>query len=191
MDDMMTEITFDNDKPINFSDNVFQCENSPESCILCTSSNNDERGRSIVEELEKIDKRFIGKISDRAIFQLMADWYTEKVKNPLLKFDPNSQVLDLTPEFCKRHFTFHSMNPKRIVKEDILFLNNAQEFLKSNGVLKQNMTSGALSINNSYIKQWNILSKTKLDLLRYYKNEFSNDELEDGNSNGPRQFSNF
>ena len=114
-----------------------------------------------------------------------------KIRQPQLKFDNNAQVMKLTPEICRIHFTFHAMNPKRILKEDILFINNAQEFLKTNGVLKQNMSSGAYSINNGYMKQWNILSKTKLDLLRYYKQEFSNELLENGTSNGPHQFSSF
>lgn len=188
---MMQEISFDNDRPVSFSDSVFEQSCDAETCILCTSGNNDERGRSIIEELEKIDARFIGKVSDNAIFNLMSTWYEEKVRQPQLKFDNNAQVPVLTPEICRVHFTFHAMNPKRILKEDILFINNAQEFLKTNGVLKQNMTSGAYSINNSYLKQWSILSKTKLDLLRYYKQEFSNELLENGNSNGPHEFSSF
>ncbi len=188
---MMQEIQFDNDRPVSFSDSVFEQDCNPETCLLCTSGNNDERGRSIIEELEKIDARFIGKISDKAIFNLMANWYEEKIRQPQLKFDNNAQVMKLTPEICRIHFTFHAMNPKRILKEDILFINNAQEFLKTNGVLKQNMSSGAYSINNGYMKQWNILSKTKLDLLRYYKQEFSNELLENGTSNGPHEFSSF
>jgi hypothetical protein len=191
MDDMMQEISFDNDRPVTFSDSVFSTENNAETCVLCTSSNNDERGHSIIEELKKIDDRLIGKVSDRAIFCLMAQWYDEKVKQPQLRYDNNAKVLEITPEICKKHFTHHDLNPKRIVKDDIQFINSAQTFLRENGVLKQNMSSGAYSINSNYIKQWNILSKTKLDLLRYYKNEFNNDMIENGNSSGPHQFSSF
>lgn len=190
-EDMMQELTFDNDQPVSFSDNVFSTENAPETCVLCTTSNNDARGCTIIEELEKIDERLIGKVTDRAIFNLMAEWYNEKIKGPLIKYDPNAEVVDITPEICKMHFTHHTLNPKRIVKEDILFLNKAQEFLKANGVLKQNMSSGAYSVNTNYIKQWNILSKTKLDLMRYYKHEFSKETLDNGTSNGPHQFSSF
>ena len=191
IDTSMMEINFDNDRPVQFSEAVFESQCDPEHCLLCISGNNDERGRSIIEELEKIDKRFIGKISDKAIFHLMAKWYEEKIRQPQLKFDNNADVPILTPETCRIHFTFHAMNPKRIVKEDILFINNAQEFLKTNGVLKQNMSSGNYSINNSYLKQYNILSKTKLDLLRYYKNEFSNELLHDDTSDKPHEFSSF
>ena len=190
-EDMMQELTFDNDQPVSFSDNVFSVENAPETCVLCTTSNNDARGCTIIEELEKIDERLIGKVTDRAIFNLMSEWYNEKIKGPLIKYDPNAEVVDITPEICKMHFTHHTLNPKRIVKEDILFLNKAQEFLKANGVLKQNMSSGAYSVNTNYIKQWNILSKTKLDLMRYYKHEFSKETLDNGTSNGPHQFSSF
>jgi len=188
---MMEEISFDNDRNVSFSDSVFEASCDRETCLLCISGNNDERGRSIIEELERIDARFIGKISDKAIFNLMANWYEEKIRQPQLKFDNNADVPVLTPEICRIHFTFHAMNPKRILKEDILFINNAQEFLKTNGVLKQNMSSGEYSINNSYMKQWNLLSKTKLDLLRYYKQEFTGELLENGSSNGPHEFSSF
>jgi len=189
--DMMHEITFDNDRPACFSDAIFQSSNEAETCILCTSSNNDERGCSIIEELKKIDDRLIGKVSDKAIFCLMAEWYEENVKKPQMNYDNNANVLDLTPEICKRHFTYHDLNPKRVVKDDIQFICQAQTFLKENGVLKQNVTNGAYSINTNYVKQWNLLSKTKLDLLRYYKNEFSNETIDNGNSNGPHQFSSF
>ena len=67
-EDMMQELTFDNDQPVSFSDNVFSTENAPETCVLCTTSNNDARGCTIIEELEKIDERLIGKVTDRAIF---------------------------------------------------------------------------------------------------------------------------
>ena len=190
-DSMMTELTFDNDRPVQFNDEVFSTTNTPETCVLCTTSNNDQQGSTIIEELEKIDARLIGKVSDKAIFSLMAEWYEEKIRKPQCKYSPDTPVFQLTPEVCKRHFTFHAVNPKRILKNDIMFLNNAQTFLKENGVLKQNMSSGEYSVNSNYIKQWNILSKTKLDLLRYYKQEFSKETLENGNSSGPHQFSSF
>lgn len=192
MDDgMMTELTFDNDRPVSFSDEVFSSENPTESCVLCTTSNNDQRGSTIIEELEKIDARLIGKVSDSAIFSLMEEWYEEKIRKPQCKYNPDIHVPTITAAMCRRHFTLHCVNPKRIVKNDILFLNNAQTFLKENGVLKQNMSNGAYSVNTNYIKQWNILSKTKLDLLRYYKQEFSKETLENGSSSGPHQFSSF
>lgn len=188
---MMTELTFDNDRPVSFNDEVFSSDNPTESCVLCTTSNNDQRGSTIIEELEKIDARLIGKVSDSAIFSLMEEWYEEKIRKPQCKYNPDINVPTITAAMCRRHFTLHCVNPKRIVKNDILFLNNAQTFLKENGVLKQNMSSGAYSVNSNYIKQWNILSKTKLDLLRYYKQEFSKETLENGSSSGPHQFSSF
>lgn len=190
-DNMMTELTFDNDRPVAFNEDVFSLRNDAETCVLCTTSNNDERGSTIIEELQKIDNKLLGKVSDKAIFNLMAEWYEEKIRKPQLKFNNNCECPEVTPEVCKMHFTLHCVNPKRIVKNDILFLNNAQTFLKENGVLKQNMTSGAYSVNTNYIKQWNILSKTKLDLMRYYRHEFDKETLEGNSSSGPHQFSSF
>ena len=84
----------------------------------------------IIEELEKIDARLIGKVSDNAIFSLMEEWYEEKIRKPQCKYNPDINVPTITAAMCRRHFTLHCVNPKRIVKNDILFLNNAQTFLK-------------------------------------------------------------
>ena len=37
---MMQEIQFDNDRPVSFSDSVFEQDCNPETCLLCTSGNN-------------------------------------------------------------------------------------------------------------------------------------------------------
>ena len=192
MDDgMMTELTFDNDRPVSFNDEVFSSDNPTESCVLCTTSNNDQRGSTIIEELEKIDARLIGKVSDSAIFSLMEEWYEEKIRKPQCKYNPDINVPTITAGDVPKTLYFALCQSQTYCGNDILFLNNAQTFLKENGVLKQNMSSGAYSVNSNYIKQWNILSKTKLDLLRYYKQEFSKETLENGSSSGPHQFSSF
>ena len=33
---MMQEIQFDNDRPVSFSDSVFEQDCNPETCLLCT-----------------------------------------------------------------------------------------------------------------------------------------------------------
>ena len=40
-DNMMTELTFDHDRPVAFNEDVFSLRNENETCVLCTSSNND------------------------------------------------------------------------------------------------------------------------------------------------------
>ena len=58
------------------------------------------------------------------------------------------------------------MNPKRMLKEDIKFLNDAR-VQKKNGIVTENATND-LKLNMGYMKQWNGLAKAKLDPIRYY-----------------------
>jgi hypothetical protein len=70
-------------------------------------------------------------------------------------------------------------------------LDSAQRFLQSNGILNKNRGSGKLNLNLSFLKQWNVLSRNKLDLLRYYRQEYLREESEEQSSSGPTEFSSF
>ena len=78
-----------------------------------------------------------------------------------------------------------------MLKNDIHFINNAQQFLQKNGVLNKNRRDGKLKMNMQFLKQWNILSRNKLDLLRYYRQEFLREEAIEGSKAGPAEFSSF
>ena len=77
-----------------------------------------------------------------------------------------------------------------MLKEDIKFLNDAQEFLK-NGIVTENATNGARKLNMGYMKQWNGLAKTKLDLIRYYTSQFLTESNDTGSTSKPQEFSSF
>ena len=84
-------------------------------------------------------------------------------KQPMIR--QNINCPDLEVDMIAKHFCYHSINPKRMLKNDILFLNNAQSFLRQNGLLKENIASGTKSLNNGFMKQWNQISKTKIELI--------------------------
>lgn len=190
-DEEFQELNFQNDRNIQINETIFEEPFDACECVLCTKSNLGENGTSILDELRKIDNEMIGKVSDNAIYSIMARYFQETIRAPSQRHNPDLNMPFLTAKDFKQHFMFHDMNPKRMLKEDITFLNDAQEFLKKNGIVTENTTNGAKKLNMGYMKQWNILSKTKLDLIRYYTTHYLDEEAKSQSVSKPQEFSNF
>ena len=187
----------DGDEPADFNECLFDRRNGRRQkhggyeCILCTHSNGSINGGGMKLQLDRIDADLCGKVEDDAIFALQAQWYREHIYEPLRRHEPDTFVPELTIDDCRRHYTLHSVNPRRMLKNDIQFLDNAQRFLQKNGILNKNRASGKLNMNLSFLKQWNILSRNKLDLLRYYRQEYAREEEAEATGTGPTEFSSF
>ena len=171
------------DKPVSYNAPT----NLQNHCILCSKSNTSLNGVTLLEEFQKIEDSLLGKVADMFIFETMKKYYDEKIKQPMLRQDINCPDIDV--DMIAKHFCYHSINPKRMLKNDILFLNNAQSFLRQNGLLKENIASGTKSLNNGFMKQWNQISKTKIDLMRYYNQLSKEDMLHKRPSTNPQEFS--
>jgi len=144
-------------------------------CSICTNKT------AQLDELSNIDKTLAGNIDDDAIFQIQAKYYNEKVKKPLEKH--GIKAPEITAKDCKKHFTTHTINPKRMLANDIKVIDSVQKFLVSSGLVKKNMITNEVKVNIPVLKQWSGLSRNKLDLLRYYKNEYP-DESKSASSHG-------
>ena len=156
-------------------------------CMLCSKSNTNLNGVTLLDEFQKIEDSLLGKVADMFIYETMKRYYDEKIQEPILR--QGLECPELTVDDIARHFSFHSVNTRRMIKNDIIFLNNAQSFIRQNGLLKENIASGTKTINNGFMKQWNQLSKTKVELMRYY-NQLNKDEvLSKGPSTNPQEFS--
>jgi len=190
-DEAYQELNFESDRCIQINENVFQEPFEVSECVLCTKSNLGDNGSSLVDELRKIDNDMIGKASDAAIFQVMAKYYQETIRAPSQRHSPELQMPFLIASDFQKHFLYHDLNPKRMLKEDIQFLNDAQKFIKTNGVVTENATNGAKKLNMGYMKQWNGLAKTKLDLIRYYTSQFIKENNGGSNVSKPQEFSSF
>jgi hypothetical protein len=182
------------EEPADFTEALFDKNNhrpEPGKCILCTHSNGALNGGGMKAQLDRIDSELCGRVEDAAIFDLQAQWYKEHIYDPLRRHEPDTHVPSITAEDCRQHYVLHAVNPRRMLKNDIQFLDSAQRFLQSNGILNKNRSSGKLNLNLSFLKQWNVLSRNKLDLLRYYRQEYLRDESEEQTSSGPTEFSSF
>ncbi len=156
------------------------------SCILCSKSNTSLNGVTLLEEFSKIEDSLLGQVDDMFIFETMKKYYDDKIKAPMLR--QNVHVPELEVDDIAKHFCFHSLNTKRMLKNDIIFLDNTQRFLRQNGLLKSNIASGTKSLNNGFMKQWNQLSKTKVELMRYFNQVTKDDVLVKGPSTNPQEF---
>jgi len=182
------------EEPADFTEALFDKNNrrhEPGKCILCTHSNGALNSGGMKAQLDRIDSELCGRVEDAAIFDLQAQWYKEHIYDPLRRHEPDTHVPLITAEDCRQHYVLHAVNPRRMLKNDIQFLDSAQRFLQSNGILNKNRSSGKLNLNLSFLKQWNVLSRNKLDLLRYYRQEYLRDESEEQTSSGPTEFSSF
>jgi hypothetical protein len=183
--------TIDGEEPADFTEALFDERNAGYRCVLCTQSNATADGTGMRQQMDRIDHDLCGKVEDSAIFELQAEYYHEHIYKPLQRHEPEREVPRITADDCRRHYIYHCVNPRRMLKNDIHFINNAQQFLQKNGVLNKNRRDGKLKMNMQFLKQWNILSRNKLDLLRYYRQEFLREEAIEGSKAGPAEFSSF
>lgn len=153
---------------IPFSDDLIPEHSKICKCTICTNKN------AQLDELANIDRTLAGHIHDDAIFQIQSKYYNEKVKKPLEQH--GIKVPDITPKDCKKHFTKHTINPKRMLANDIKIIDSVQKFLVQNGLVKKNLITNQVNVNIPVLKQWSGLSRNKLDLLRYYKNEYPEEQ---------------
>ena len=186
------DMSYDSDEPADFSSALFDKKNGRGyTCYLCTHSNGSLSSGGMKAAMDRIDSELCGRIEDEAIFDLQAEYYKQNIYDPLKRHEPDSDIPLITASDCKRHYMFHAINPQRLLCNDIKFLNNAQRFLQKNGILNKNRGSGKYKMDLSFLKQWNILSRNKLDLLRYYKQEYGGEEETGTTSSGPTEFNSF
>ena len=123
-----------------------------------------------LDELAEIDRELAGEVDDQTIFRLQAEYYNEKIRKPLLRHGEKCDRL--TARDCEKHFKKHSVNPKRMLANDIKTIDALQSFLASRQMMKTNLCTGKSKVNFDVLKHWSLLCKQKLDLLRFYHSDF-------------------
>ena len=144
-------------------------------CPLCVHGDGGTgASHQVLQQMEDSDRNMTGKVSDKAIWQLQANMYQKHVTEPLQR--QGIKAPTVTPEDCRKHFSRHRVNSKRLVGEDIKFINSMQKQFRRTQILSRNTLTGETKMNAQAIRQWTQLSKHKLDLIKYYNNTLSKDD---------------
>ena len=142
------------------------------SCPLCTHGDGGTgESHHVIQRMREIDEQLSGKVSDREIFRIQANLYKEHVSEPLKR--QGIEAPELTAEDCKKHFSKHYINPKRMMANEIQFINTMQSHLRKNNILSRNNVTGETRINDGAVRQFLQLSKHKMDMLKFYRGALS------------------
>lgn len=144
-------------------------------CPLCVHGDGGTgASHHVLQQMEDIDRTMAGKVSDKAIWQLQANMYQKHVTEPLARQGIKAPVV--TPEDCRKHFSRHRVNSKRLIGDDIRFISSMQKRFRKTQILSRNTMTGETKMDAQAIRQWTQLSKHKLDLIKYYNNTLSKDD---------------
>jgi hypothetical protein len=156
-------------------------------CPLCTHGDGGTgASHQVLQQMEDIDRTMAGKVSDKAIWDLQANLYAKHVTEPLARQGIKAPVV--TPDDCRKHFSRHRVNPKRIIGEDIKFISTMQKQFRRSQILSRNTHTGETKMNTAAVRQWTALSKHKLDLIKYYNNTLSKDDGKGTTTSTPYTF---
>lgn len=168
-DDDMDEGEF---VPCVFSDDEEEEHGDGCSCPLCVHGDGGTgEAHHVIQRMREIDEQLAGKVSDREIYRIQANLYKENVAEPLKR--QGIDVPEVTPEDCKKHFASHSINPKRMMSNEIQFVNTMQKHVRKSRILSRNTVTGETRINDGAVRQWLQLSKHKMELLKFYRGALS------------------
>jgi len=156
-------------------------------CPLCIHGDGGTgASHQVLAQMEDIDRTMTGKVSDKAIWQLQANIYQKHVTEPLAR--QGIKAPTVTPEDCRKHFSRHRVNSKRLIGEDIKFISSMQKQFRRTQILSRNNQTGETKMNSQAIRQWTQLSKHKLDLIKYYNNTLSKGEAKGTSTSTPYTF---
>ena len=137
-------------------------------CVLCSYGDGGSgEAHAVLERMQEIDQQLVGKVSDDEIHRLQAELYTTHVLEPL-KRQGIENVPEVTAEMCRKHFSKHRMNIRRLIGSEISFVNTMQKQVRRENILSRNNVTGQTKIDNGALNNWLKMSKHKLDLVKFY-----------------------
>tara|TARA_B100000424_G_C22899686_1_gene478515 strand:+ start:199 stop:804 length:606 start_codon:yes stop_codon:yes gene_type:complete len=158
--------------PCAFSDDEEEEHDIDCGCPLCKYGDGGTgQSNQIVQRMEEMDSALTGTMRDDEIYKVQADLYKEYISEPLKKQGLNPP--EITPDICKKHFSKHRINARRMIGREIQFCNTMQFHFRRQNILSRNNITGETRINTPSVKQWIQLSKHKLELIKYYKGPLS------------------
>lgn len=155
-----------------FSDDEEDNHDDDCECVLCAYGDGGSgEAHQVLSRMEEIDQQMVGKVSDDEIHRLQAELYNTHVLEPLKRQGIDAPVV--TAEMCRKHFSKHRLNIKRMVGSEINFVNTMQRQVRRENILSRNNVTGQTRIDSAALKNWLHLSKHKLDLVKFYNGAMS------------------
>ncbi len=142
---------------------VTEEETEQRQCPICCHSSGDGGWISKMNELED---SLTGTISPEEVYRTQFQLFEKIVKEPLSL--QGKDCPDLSIDDLRTHYQQHRMNIAQIVSKEILFVNEMQRQLRKKQIAVVNVKTGAKRLLLGGIREWQRLSKHKLDLIKYY-----------------------
>lgn len=139
-------------------------DNNNETCTCFLCLNGDDK-HGPVAELNAMHQRLSGNVSNKSIYDILHDHYTQNVENPLKQ--QNIKVASLSKIDIAHHYKYHRTDIKQMLCDDIRFMNIMQKKLREHGIFSENKTTKRKRINNVETKLWTSLCRQKLDIIKY------------------------
>mgnify|MGYP000874484628 CR=1 FL=1 len=132
-------------------------------CPICCHSSGDG---GWISKLNELEDSLTGTISPEEIYRTQFQLFEKIVKEPLSL--QGKEYPDLSVDDLREHYSKHRMNIAQIVSKEILFCNEMQRQLRSKQIAVVNVKTGSKRLLMAGIREWQRLSKHKLDLIKYY-----------------------
>ena len=158
-------------RPCQFSDDEDDDEDTHGELCSCALCSHGDENHHVLQRMRDIDEQLAGRVSDKEIHRIQAKLYKEHVSDPLKR--QGIEAPEVTAEDCRKHFSKHSVNPKKQVANEIQFISTMQTHVRKQNILSRNTVTGETRINDAAVRQWLQLSKHKMDLLKFYRGALS------------------
>ena len=141
------------------------------TCPLCSDALIKQK--TLIRELELIEQKYLGQISNEAIARIQYDYYCASYKNPLMTH--GRQYQDISIKQIKRHFATCRVSHERMILEDVQHVAKAQRNIMTTIHAGNPNDAFVLSESNNdnNIKTWMQLSKHKHDLMKLLDHKHS------------------
>lgn len=143
-------------------------DDQTKQCPICCHSSGDG---GWISKLNQLEESLTGQISPEEIYRTQYELFEKIVKEPLSL--QGKEYPDLTIDDLRTHYQQHRMNIAQIVSKEILFCNEMQRQLRSKQIAVVNVKTGSKRLLMSGIREWQRLSKHKLELIKYYNGPLS------------------
>ena len=125
------------------------------NCVLCEYA--DDTGGAM-HYLKQLDVALGGRTDDGILARMQEQSYTNLFYTPMK--ERGMDVPKLTAHEIQEHFAVHDINPLRVLRKDMVKLEEMQKKLEVGGDIEYNANDA---------RQWTNVERLKMDLVKQYE----------------------